>query len=105
MDILRKVKTDKLDAIKLANMALDRWIELREYSPADEIRQTLKICNRQYNQYVKLKTVLKNNLIALGPADNISGTVTVRQRHIKTPHLKRSAEKIQKYYFVVGFKM
>ena len=62
---IRKVKTDKLDAIKLANMALDRWTELREYSPADEIRQTLKICNRQYNQYVKLKTVLKNNLIAL----------------------------------------
>lgn len=62
---IRKVKTDKLDAIKLANMALDRWTELREYSPADEIRQTLKICNRQYNQYIKLKTVLKNNLIAL----------------------------------------
>ena len=62
---IRKVKTDKIDAIKLANMAIDRWIELREYVPEDEIRQTLKICNRQYNQYVKLKTMLKNNLIAL----------------------------------------
>lgn len=62
---IRKVKTDKIDAIKLANMALDRWIQLREYIPEDEIRQTLKICNRQYNQYVKLKTMLKNNLIAL----------------------------------------
>lgn len=62
---IRKVKTDKIDAIKLANMAIDRWIELREYVPDDEIRQTLKICNRQYNQYVKLKTMLKNNLIAL----------------------------------------
>ena len=62
---IRKVKTDKIDAIKLANMAIDRWIELREYVPEDEIRQTLKICNRQYNQYIKLKTMLKNNLIAL----------------------------------------
>jgi len=62
---LRKVKTDKIDAIKLANMAIDRWLQLVEYIPEDEIRQTLKICNRQYNQYNKLKTMLKNNLIAL----------------------------------------
>ncbi len=62
---IRKVKTDKIDAIKLANMALDRWTKLREYVPEDEIRQTLMICNRQYNQYIKLKTMLKNNLIAL----------------------------------------
>ncbi len=62
---LRKVKTDKKDSVKLAYMALDRWLELKEYIPEDEIRQTLKICNRQYNQYIKLKTMLKNNLIAL----------------------------------------
>ena len=46
-------------------MAIDRWLDLKEYIPEDEIRQTLKICNRQYNQYNKLKTMLKNNLIAL----------------------------------------
>ena len=62
---LRRVKTDKKDAIKLAYMLLDRWLELREYVPEEELRQTLKICNRQYNQYNKLKTMLKNNLIAL----------------------------------------
>ncbi len=62
---IRKVKTDKIDAIKLANMAIDRWLELQEYVPENEVRQTLKICNRQYNQYNKLKTMLKNNLIAL----------------------------------------
>ncbi|MBP3599970.1 MAG: IS110 family transposase [Clostridia bacterium] len=62
---MRKVKTDKIDAIKLANMAIDNWFNLQEYIPEDEIRQTLKICNRQYNQYNKLKIMLKNNLIAL----------------------------------------
>ncbi len=62
---VRRVKTDKKDAAKLANMAIDRWLDLKEYIPEDEIRQTLKICNRQYNQYNKLKTMLKNNLIAL----------------------------------------
>ncbi|MBQ9797758.1 MAG: IS110 family transposase [Clostridia bacterium] len=62
---VRRAKTDKKDAAKLANMAIDRWLDLKEYIPEDEIRQTLKICNRQYNQYNKLKTMLKNNLIAL----------------------------------------
>lgn len=62
---LRRGKTDKKDAIKLANYALDRWVDLVEYIPEEEIRQTLKVYNRQYNQYVKLKVMLKNNLISI----------------------------------------
>ena len=46
---LRKVKTDKKDALKIASYALDRWTELDEYIPADEQRKTLKLLNRQYN--------------------------------------------------------
>lgn len=62
---LRKVKTDKKDALKLASYALDRWTELEEYVPADEQRKTLKLLNRQYNQSVKIQTMIKNNLISL----------------------------------------
>lgn len=62
---MRKAKTDKIDAVKLANMAIERWLCLKEYTPEDEIRQTLKICSRQYDHYNKIKTMLKNNLIAL----------------------------------------
>lgn len=62
---LRRAKTDKKDAVKLAQMALDRWLNLKEYIPEDEIRQSLKICNRQFIQYGKIKTMLQNNLIAL----------------------------------------
>lgn len=62
---LRRGKTDKKDAIKLANYALDRWVDLAEYIPEEEIRQTLKVYNRQYNQYMKLKVMLKNNLISV----------------------------------------
>lgn len=62
---LRKVKTDKKDALKLASYALDRWTELEEYIPADEQRKTLKLLNRQYNQTVKIQTMMKNNLISL----------------------------------------
>ena len=62
---LRKVNTDKKDALKLASYALDRWSELEEYVPADEQRKTLKLLNRQYNQSVKIQTMIKNNLISL----------------------------------------
>lgn len=62
---VRKVKTDKKDAFKLAGFALDKWLELREYIPVDEIRKTLKIINRQYDQYNKILVMQKNNLIAL----------------------------------------
>ena len=62
---IRKGKTDKLDAVKIANYCLDRWTVLERYTPVDQIRQTLKTCRRQYDQYIRLKVNLKNNLIAL----------------------------------------
>lgn len=62
---IRKVKTDKADALKIANYGLANWTLLKGYSPEDDTRSLLKICNRQYNQYMKLMIALKNNLIAL----------------------------------------
>lgn len=62
---IRRVKTDKKDAIKIANYGLDRWLDLPEYIPEKELRQALKVYNRQFSQYTKLKVVLVNNLIAL----------------------------------------
>lgn len=62
---LRRVKTDKADSLKIARYGLDNWAELREHTPMDTIRYQLKNMNRQYGLYVKNKTALKNNLIAL----------------------------------------
>lgn len=62
---LRKVKTDKKDAIKLANYGLDRWLELPRYAPEENTRLLLKNCYRQYQHYAKVQTMLKNNLISL----------------------------------------
>lgn len=62
---VRKVKTDKKDSLKIASFAIDKWLDLREYIPADDIRKTLKILNRQYIQYNKILVMQKNNLIAL----------------------------------------
>lgn len=62
---LRKVKTDKADARKIARYGLDNWAELRQHTPMDTIRTQLKTLNRQQGLYTKTKTMMKNNLIAL----------------------------------------
>jgi len=62
---LRKVKTDKADAKKIARYGLEYWDELREYTPIEAARVKLKAFSRQYNLYVKTKVSLKNNLISL----------------------------------------
>jgi len=62
---VRRAKTDRKDSIKIAKYGLDNWADLREYTPMEAVRQNLKTFGRQYNLYIKTKTALKNNLIAL----------------------------------------
>ena len=62
---IRKVKTDKADAMKIAKYGLDNWTKLREYTPMDTVRQQLKLCSRQYDLYMKTAVSLQNNLISL----------------------------------------
>lgn len=62
---LRKVKSDKADSLKIARYTLDRWAKLKQYSLMDEVRNQLKTMNRQFDFYMKHKTAMKNNLIAL----------------------------------------
>jgi transposase len=56
---LRKVKTDKKDAIKLAKYCSDKWNELKAYSMQDSIYENLKFLSRQYSQQVALKVKAK----------------------------------------------
>ena len=62
---VRKVKNDQKDSLKIAKYCLDRWAELREYTPMDAIRQQLKLISRQYDLYMKTRVTLENNLISL----------------------------------------
>ena len=62
---IRKVKTDKADAMKIAKYGLDNWIQLREYTPMEAVRQQLKLYSRQYDLYMKTIVALQNNLISL----------------------------------------
>ena len=58
---LRKVKTDKADARKIARYGLDNWVELRQHTPMDTIRMQLKTLNRQQGLYSKTKTMMKTS--------------------------------------------
>ena len=62
---LRKVKSDKADAVKIARYTLDNWIDLKQYSLMDELRNQLKTMNRQFGFYMKHKTAMKNNFIGI----------------------------------------
>ena len=62
---LRRVKTDRKDAVKLANYDLDRWLSLPRYIPEENTRWLLKNCYRQYQQGCKVQTMQKNNLVSL----------------------------------------
>ncbi len=62
---IRATKTDKKDAVKIANYGIDHWLELPRYLPEEDTRALLKACSRQCRQYSKVQTSLKNNLISL----------------------------------------
>ncbi|MDR0272773.1 MAG: IS110 family transposase [Clostridiales bacterium] len=62
---LRKVKTDKKDAVKIARYALENRDELREYTSDDTVRDALKSFVKQFNFESKTLSAHKNNLKAL----------------------------------------
>jgi len=64
-DTIRRDKTDKVDALKIAGFCLDKWAKLERYEHVPDNRKMLKSYNRQLSEYTKIKTMLKNNLISL----------------------------------------
>ena len=83
-DTIRRVKTDKVDALKIAGYCLDKWANLSPYNPVSDERKLLKTYNRQLGEYNKIKTMLKNNLISLldrtFPGANELFTSTAREK-------------------------
>ena len=59
---LRRVKTDKKDAVKIASYALSHWLDLPQYAPEEDVRHMLKTCARQSPARPARGTVTKNGL-------------------------------------------
>lgn len=62
---LRKVKSDKADAVKISRYALDKWSYLKQYTVMNDLRESLKLMNRQLDFFSRQKTAMKNNLISV----------------------------------------
>ena len=62
---VRRGKTDKKDALKIAGYGLQYWSDLPRYVPQEPARQLLKTCYRQCQEYSKTSSMFKNNLISL----------------------------------------
>lgn len=52
---LRRVKTDKQDAITISNYGLDHWYRLKKYEADAGTYEELKLLGRQYRHYMRMR--------------------------------------------------
>ena len=52
---IRKVKTDKMDSVRIANYGIDNWFKLTDHVRSEGIRAELCILGRQYAHYITIK--------------------------------------------------
>jgi len=52
---LRRVKTDKQDAITISNYGIDHWYRLKNYGADTGIYEELKLLGRQYRHYMRMR--------------------------------------------------
>lgn len=58
----RGVKNDSIDAMAIAQYAIEKWNRLKEYQRADKEYAAMKALSRQYLSYMKPHVVLTQNL-------------------------------------------
>ena len=51
---IRRVKTDKQDAITISNYGIDNWFRLENHKGDDEVYAELKLLGRQYSHYMEM---------------------------------------------------
>ena len=61
---LRRVKTDKLDSITIANYGIDNWYRLENHQGSDDVYSELKLLGRQYCHVRSLVPERNDNLSA-----------------------------------------
>ena len=96
MDI-RKVKTDKVDSLKLASYVLDNYRHLFNYSTDDELYSELRILSRQYLHYVKVLANAKVNLTDLLDR-TLPGIKPLLKSHIRTTGKNKLCDFVEKFW-------
>ena len=62
---IRKAKTDRADAIRIAQYGLDHWFHLENYILTESIYEQLRLLDRQYEHYSNMKVASKQALDTL----------------------------------------
>jgi transposase len=62
---IRNVKTDKRDALNIANYGIDYWYRLEKYQPQELVYNELKLLGRQYRSYMEMRIKAVQNLTHL----------------------------------------
>jgi transposase len=59
---IRKGKTDKIDAFKIADYGINNWYNHKDFQLSEKVYEELNILSRQYNQYVSIRVKCKVQL-------------------------------------------
>ena len=62
---IRPGKTDKKDALMIANYGIDNWYNLVPYSNSNAAYDKLRLLSRQYNQYIGMRIKARLTLVNL----------------------------------------
>ncbi|AHF06217.1 IS110 family transposase [Desulfitobacterium metallireducens] len=94
---IRKGKTDKLDAIKIANFGLDHWFHLVDYTPTADVYDELKTLNRQYLNYLSMRIQAKLTLTNLLDR-TMSGIKTLLWNRSDAPERDKLCHFVNEYW-------
>ena len=96
MDI-RKVKTDKVDSLKLAAYVIDNHRHLVNYSTDSEIYSELRTLSRQYLHYVNVLSNEKVNLTDLLDR-TLPGIKPLLKSHIRTTGRNKLCDFVERFW-------
>ena len=94
---LRKVKTDKMDAIKIANYGIDQWFKLVNYEVSDSVYSELKILGRQYSHYITMRIASKVSLSNLLDR-TMPGIKTLLNNRPDKPEMDKLNDFVREYW-------
>ncbi len=95
---IRKGKTDKMDAIKIANYGLDYWFKLKDYHASDEIYEELRVLGRQYAHYSKLKVTGLLGLTHLLDRTMPGIKTKIRSKNSAKPSKDKLCDFVERYW-------
>ena len=96
MDI-RKVKTDRVDSLKLASYVIDNHRHLVNYSTDSEIYSELRTLSRQYLHYVNVLSNEKVNLTDLLDR-TLPGIKPLLKSHIRTTGRNKLCDFVERFW-------